>query len=278
MEIWVIQDGDKRGPLPDFEVRRRISSGEFTGDTPAWHEGLDGWKRLSDIPLFEREFRMPFEEPEDEPYIPPHADNGPPAVPPLPEKPAFVRRFWARWFDLYAYSGLWWLALWAVGQDIGATLTNPWIILGQYVPWFAIETLLIHRFGTTPGKWLLGLHVANNDGSRLTLAEATRRSSRVLFIGIGMGWGLVAVICQLIALFTSRRFGRPIWDHAGGHRMEAGPLHPIRISCYVVLLFAALQLQMIVVAPYVMENAAKTFPALKEQLEKNPPWHLPKRH
>jgi uncharacterized RDD family membrane protein YckC len=278
MEIWVIQDGEKRGPMPDYEVRRRIASGEFDAKTPAWHGGMDGWKTLGEMSIFEREFQLPFNGIGEPPQEEIDEDIEVPRPPPLPQKPAFIRRFWARWFDLYAYAGLWWLALWAVGQDIGATLMNPWIILGQYIPWFVIETLLIHRFGTTPGKWLLGLRVTNDDGSPLSLADATRRSSRVLFIGIGMGWGLVAIICQLLAFFTTRKFGRPIWDQAGGHRVSTAPLHPIAVSVFAVLLFVSLQLQMIVVSPYVMESATKTFPALKEQLEKNPPWHLPKRH
>lgn len=278
MEIWVIQDGEKRGPMPDYEVRRRIASGEFDAGTPAWHGGMDEWKTLGELSIFEREFRLPFNGIGEPPAEEIREDVEVPKPPPLPQKPAFIRRFWARWFDLYAYSGVWWLALWAVGQDIGATLMNPWIILGQYIPWFVVETLLIHHFGTTPGKWLLGLRVVNDDGSRLTLADATRRSSRVLFIGIGMGWGLVAIICQLLAFFTTRKFGRPIWDQAGAHRVTAAPLHPVAVSAFAVLLFVSLQLQMIVVSPYVMESAAKTFPALREQLEKNPPWHLPKRH
>jgi hypothetical protein len=45
----------------------------------------------------------------------------------------------------------------------------------------------------------------------------------------------------------------------------------------VVSLFIALQLQFIVVAPYAIKNTIEIFPQLKEQLEKNPPWHLPKR-
>ena len=98
--------------------------------------------------------------------------------------------------------------MWATGRDIGATLANPWIILFLYVPWFVLETILLHRFGTTPGKWLLGIRVVNNDGSLLSLAEATRRSARVLFIGIGFGLDLIAIVCQIMAWFTTKRLGR----------------------------------------------------------------------
>ena len=167
--------------------------------------------------------------------------------------------------------------MWATKHDIEATLMNPWIILFQYIPWFAFETFLLHRFGTTPGKWLLGIQVVNDDASLLNLADATRRSARVLCIGLGFGWGLLSLACQLMAYFTAKRLGRPLWDHAGAHRVIAAPLHPVRLVAFVMLLFLSIQLQMLVVSPYVLDAATKTFPSLKPQLEANPPWHLPPR-
>ena len=277
MDIWIIQDGEKVGPIHDFEVRKKIEAGELPPTTPAWHEGLPEWKPLGEISLFEREFELPHER-VDTPYSPPETPTEPPARPPVSAQAYPIRRFWARWLDLYLFAAVWWLTMWAVGRDIGATLGNAWFILFLYVPWFALESFLLHRFGTTPGKWLLGLKVVNDDGSPLSLAAATRRSMRVLFLGIGFGWDFIALICQIMAYIITKRIGRPLWDHAGGHRVTATAVGPGRILAYVVVLFAALQLQMIVVGPYVMEAAAKAFPALKEQLEKNPPWHLPKRH
>jgi hypothetical protein len=271
MDIWIIQDGEKTGPHHDFEIRRKIETGELPPTTPAWHEGLDSWKPLGEIDLFSREFELV--KPSDE--KPAEASES--LRSPQPANPYLIRRFWARWFDLYLFAGIWWFAMWATGRDIGATLANPWIILFQYVPWFIIEAILLNRFGTTPGKWLLGIRVVNDDGRSLTLQEASRRSARVLFLGIGFGWGVLALICQLLAFFTARRLGRPLWDHAGGHHLEAEPLNPLRITGYVIGLFLVLQLQMIVVAPYVMDNMKKTFPGFSEQFEKNPPWHLPIR-
>lgn len=275
MDIWIIQDGVKHGPIHDFEVRRRIESGELTADTPSWHEGLDGWRSLVEIPLFTREFERLEGLKETAP--PPEPARVSPATPPAPDRAHLVRRFWARWFDLYLFAGVWWFGMWATGRDIGGILNNPWIILFQYIPWFVLEAVLIHRFGFTPGKWLLGIRVANDNGTLLSLAESTRRSARVLFLGIGFGWGILALICQIMAYFTTRRIGRPLWDHAGGHHLETTPLNPLRLVVYVFGLFAALQLQLIVVAPHVMENMKKTFPTMREHFEKNPPWHLPER-
>ena len=275
MEIWLILNGEKSGPLHDFDVRKKIESGEVNADTPAWHEGLGPWRPLGEIHLFEGEFEALLNRPVEPPSRADETAEFRP--PPLPEQPVIMRRFWARWLDLYAYSGVWWLAMWATGRDIGDILENQWAILFQYVPWFVIESMLISRFSTTPGKWLLGLRVTNDDGSALSLSQAVRRSSRVLFLGIGFGWGFIAMVCQIMALVTTKRLGRPLWDHAAGHRVTSKPLHPVNISIYVVALFIALQLQFIVVAPYALEQLVKNAPELKEPLEKLTFWHLPKR-
>lgn len=275
MDIWIIQNGEKIGPIHDFDVRKKIEHGELPATTPAWHDGLPAWKPLIEIGLFAREFERPIQV-QDLPFAPPAADPERPAPPPLPATPVLFRRFWARWFDLYLFAGTWWMVLWATGRDIEATLLNPWVMLFQYVPWFVLEAFLLHRFATTPGKWLLGLTVVNDNGSLLNLADASRRAARVLFIGLGFGWGPLSLVCQILAFFNAKHLGRPLWDHAGGHRVTAAPLHPLRIVAYVLLFFTALQLQMIVVAPYVFDAAGKAFPSFKEQFDKNPPWHLPK--
>lgn len=279
MDIWIILDGEKTGPFHDFEIRRRIEAGELAAETAAWHEGLGAWKPLVEIEIFRREF--------DKPVVPTAVEIVPTEVvpapvtggpPPLPQQPLYGRRFWARWFDLTLYAGIWWICLWAARQNVEAALLNPWAMFFQYVPWFILEALLIHYVGTTPGKWLLGLKVTNLDGSRLDLAASTRRSLRVMLTGVGFGWGILALFCQTLSYFTAKRLGSTLWDHTGGHRVNAEPLNPFKIIPLVVIFFAAIQLQAIVLYPYYMKFAVERNPKLKELLEKQPQWHLPKRH
>ena len=59
--------------------------------------------------------------------------------------------------------------------------------------------------------------------------------------------------------------------------MVAKPLRGARVGAFVCLWFVVLQMQMLVVSPYVIERVGKMFPSLKEAYEKNPPRHLPKR-
>lgn len=278
MDIWIIRDGEKSGPFHDFEIRRRIESGELPDSTPAWHEGLGAWKPLIEIDIFTREFERITSPAEKVPEAPAAAPlPADPVPPPLPATTCYLRRFWARWFDLTLYAGLWWIGMWVARQDIAAAIANPWIMFFQFVPWFAFEALLLHYFGTTAGKWLLSIEVTNKDGSRLDLAASVRRALRVLFTGVGFGWGLLAVFCQALSFFTARRLGATLWDHVGGHRVNAATLNPFRIIALVFLFFGAIQLQVMVTSPYLFEMAGEAFPALKEKYDRNPPWHLPKR-
>ena len=275
MEVWTIEDGEKRGPFHDFEIRRRIENGELKPDTPAWHEGIDEWTLLGEIPLFSREFDLRHVDevlppPLPEPEVPT------PVAPDGGGKPSYGRRFWARWFDLVGFMALLWFALWFAGRDIRTVLNNPWFMLFQLVPWFMLEPWLIHRWGRTPGKWLLGIRVVNDDGSNLTLAQASRRSIRVMFIGVGFGWGYISLICHGMSLFFARRLGRPLWDQVGGHRVETSPLHPLGVLAFVAIFWGMLTLYGAVVSPYVAEQLEKQFPKAKEYFEKNPPTHLPK--
>lgn len=266
MDFWLILDGEKTGPFPDYEIRSRIARGELAADTPAWHQGLDRWRPLGEIALFAGDFGR--------------VDTTtatPPPLPPPPQAPLSWRRFWARWLDIHLYLAAWWLCLWALGQPVAPALESMWVMLLQLVPWFIVEAVLLHRWGSTPGKWLMGLRVANDDGTRLTLRAALARSLRVLFAGIGFGWLPLALLCQWFAFSTARRLGKPLWDYQGGHVVRAAALQPWRAVTLGLGLFVALQLQMAVIGPAVTKAAIASFPQLKEALEKNPPWHLPER-
>ncbi len=259
MDIWIIQNGEKIGPIHDFEVRRKIENGELLATTPAWHEGIDAWKPLVEIDLFSREF--------DKPPEPTESKSQPASPPLLPDQAHLVRRFWARWLDLTIFASVWWVVMWTSGRDIGAILNQPWIILFHYIPWFAIETFLLHRFGTTAGKGLLGIRVVNDDGTHLSLTAATLRSARVFIMGIGFGWLPLALVCHIFAWFTTKRLSRPLWDHAGGHRLIVTPLEPIKVVTYVITLFTAFLLQTIVLLPYVIEKTAQENPEFRKQWE-----------
>ncbi len=268
MEIWIIRDGEKVGPIADYEVRRKIQTGELTREVPCWHEGLSSWRPLVEIPLFKDEFD--WVQVGDLSAAPGAGDErsrgGPP---PLPGPQVLGRRWWARLLDLQCYLAVWWLTLWACGCDLEAVLRSLLLLVLQLVPWFIVEAVMLHRWGTTPGKWLLGLRVTNVDGTPLTLPAALRRSFRILVGGIGFGWFPLALFCMGFSWFTVRRLGNPLWDHAGKHRVQSTPLAAWRITAVVMLFLLAIQLQSEVVGPAAIKVFVETFPAFKETVEQN---------
>lgn len=270
MEIWLIVNGKRSGPYPDYDIRSRIEHGEMTSEEMVWHEGLPEWTPVGELELF----RNSLDKQEQE-ILPP----------PLPkadfesteEKPKLhlARRFWARWTDLFAYSALWWLGMYFGGRDIASATGNLWLLLSMLLPWFAVEAWLIHRFGTTPGKWLMGLSVVNADGSQLELRASVWRSLRIMITGVGFGLGLLALLCHLMSWFTTRRLGRPIWDYIGNHKVVAEPLKPMRLVTLIFVFITATNLQMAVRGPHEEKRFVEQFPQYKELLDHGDAWHFP---
>jgi len=291
MEVWLIQNGNKFGPIHDYVIRERITTGDLGADDFVWHEGLAGWTRLGEIELFcgdlERvEDRLveidTFKDKskdvdagasvgEEDSTL--KQENRPALNDKKPRH--LVRRFWARWLDLMAYTAVWWLLMYWLGRDIGAAIRNPWIQLSIYIPWFMVEAWMIQKFGTTPGKWLLGLKVRNDDHSLLTLKAAIWRSIRVMITGVGFGWGLLAVLCQAMSWFTTKRIGRPVWDFLGGHQVIVKPLNGFKVAAVVVLFLISLQLQMAVRGPHEQEIILESYPSWEKFFKDGNPWYFP---
>jgi hypothetical protein len=173
------------------------------------------------------------------------------------------------------YATVWWLLIYLVGRDIGAAMRSDLMKILIFIPWFAIEAWLLHRFGTTPGKWLMGIRVVNEDESELTLKASIWRSIRVLIVGIGFGWGFLSLLCQTMSWFTTRKIGKPVWDYMGKHKIVVTPLGAFRIITLVVLMFIASQLQTAVKGPYMQEEILKQYPEMKEFFEKGNPMYFP---
>lgn len=273
MDIWRIIGGKRSGPYRDYEIRGMIESGEIEEDERVWHEGLEEWVRVDQVGIFKDLF-----EKKTIPVTPP----------PLPEKaragvvllkPAsfLTRRFFARWMDLFVYAALWWLVLYFSGRDIGAAWVNPWLKLIMYIPWFAVEAWMLHRFGSTPGKWLMGLSVRNADGSLLTLKQSIWRSLRVLVTGIGFGWMWLSPLCQVMSWFTTRRIGKPVWDYLGSHKVVGKELNPFKLMVVIFGMFAALMLQFSITGRYQEKIALEQNPDMAENYKVLHRFYLPKR-
>lgn len=93
------------------------------------------------------------------------------------------RRFFARNVDAGLYGLLWsMLSQWVfrINPDnfIQFMAGLAWSLACGYAGWlltFVFEPVLLHYWGTTPGKWIFGLSVRDEDGSKLSIRTAYAR-------------------------------------------------------------------------------------------------------
>lgn len=117
------------------------------------------------------------------------------------------RRFFARNLDLSIWSAL-------VTVVFQLTVHMNFVRAGTLLPSLlglflmaGAEIFMLHLWGTTPGKALLGLKIFREDGSKLSLEEAARRTLLVTaFFGGGLLLGQIPV-----PLFAFISLGMLIW-------------------------------------------------------------------
>lgn len=107
----------------------------------------------------------------------------------FPRVQAPWRRFFARTLDVAFYSVIWSCFLILVFQvNIANQGSSGWAIVETIVILLltlVFEPLQLTLFGTTLGKWILGLRVLHNDDRKLSFSEAYERTKQVLKYGIG---------------------------------------------------------------------------------------------
>ena len=149
-----------------------------------------------------------------------------------------VRRYIARSFDLLLCSLPWYLVLQAAGVDPKERLTSIWLSILGMVTMLVLEPLLLHLFGTTPGKWLMGLRVTDENGQRLPLAAAWRRTWRALWYG----YGCFIPVYSIVRLYTSwktEQAEQPLeWED--GSELRAAPWKAWRGAAWAAAVLALL--------------------------------------
>ncbi len=99
------------------------------------------------------------------------------------------RRFFARLLDDYFYGSLWVIfGLLVIHKSPATDAGTAWTFAGgivSVVMMVLIEPLFLSTWGTTPGKWLLGLSVRNNTGQKLSYGEGLYRTVQALWYGFG---------------------------------------------------------------------------------------------
>ncbi len=102
-----------------------------------------------------------------------------------------IRRLFARIFDLALYETAWLMILpLLLGRSLSSSSGAAWSMFGSLAAMLTmllLEPLLLKLFGTTAGKWVLGLSVSAEDGGRLTYSDALYRTWQAMWGGWGCG-------------------------------------------------------------------------------------------
>ncbi len=147
------------------------------------------------------------------------AESAPEPPHPLVRHP--WRRFFARTLDLSLYRLLWMCILSLI---LGVNLSNRgglWTFLDVGISVLVmvfLEPLLLSRFGTTLGKWMMGLSIAYPDGSKISYRDGLDRT--VCALWRGMAFSLIPFynLYRLWKSYQSCKAGKTLdWEYTYGH-------------------------------------------------------------
>ena len=223
MEFWVVREGEKEGPMLDFDLRSRIRSGEVTATQKVWYSDLEEWTPIGEVELFASEFAVTtVTEDNVEGYLSQLEEEEPamPKPPPVPTELHIWRRFGARWFDYMAYMAAFFTLVSVLSLDLIGLQQKVLFPFVFVLPWIFLEAASLHFWGTTPGKWLAGLKVRGPNQQKLTAGASMLRTMRVMILGMGFAQPILREICQALAFWFATKKKVVLWDTPVGIRLE----------------------------------------------------------
>lgn len=265
MKIWILKEGVKDGPLHDFEVRTRISEGLIKPGMIAWHQGLDEWQKIEDIPLFKDAFTLdeasdratvteedladfpaginsgvtvtveePYEEEDESQFKDEKFTPEGEYVPTLKDGTVNTypfRRLAARLIDMILFFSSVFLFITLFYKQ------NPLIFMqGEKPALFIVLLFFLYEFGfsftwgTTLGKSLMGLRVESLSGKNLSLLPALIRTLLALCITFFSLSSLMLLIINgaLVFIYFKLKKTSP-WDIIARSQTRGLPLTKSRI-------------------------------------------------
>lgn len=276
MDIYWIQDHEKKGPLPEVEVISMLEAGLIPENARAWHAGCAEWVRIHDLPVLKEMFAIREEEeklrkpgkdiPENDAEIsaaePVDGESVTEEAEKKPEEdvvlvvPYPYVRFLGRMADVMMHMTLYLAVLRLLGLGF-----SPDFLPGSYeallylcLPLVLIEAAFVATLGTTPGKAMLGISVRDYLGRRLSFSTAFRRSLFVMVLGLGCFAPSLMVLALFFSWWWVRRFGFTPWDRKLGTTDVLNDSLTLRkVVMTLVLIILCLQIMYMLLIPWLPE-------------------------
>lgn len=126
-----------------------------------------------------------------------------------------IRRYIARMLDYGLLQGIVHFVLvlffgWRTTNTYFGVMRN-FVTIVLTVP---IQALFLRYWGTTPGKWVMGIRVRPCVGDHLSYEEAFGREFQALVLGCGLYLPIISIIAMLYQLYTGLKKGQEYlpWD------------------------------------------------------------------
>lgn len=124
------------------------------------------------------------------------------------------RRYFARQFDLFIYEiivSVFHYLVFRKGIQQSTLQELIMIYLVSLVMVF-IEPVFLMLWGTTPGKWLLGITVRNDYGNKLTYGQGLERTWRVFTKGMGFNFPVYGLVRMIMSFVANKRGRELAWE------------------------------------------------------------------
>lgn len=108
--------------------------------------------------------------------------------------------------------------------------------------WIFVEAIMLHLFGTTPGKWIFDMEVIDRSLKKPGYRSACLRSLSVWCNGVGTGFFLISPATFAISYIRLRHNGIASWDRLGKFHIIHGKIESRRMLTVGVCISAVLML------------------------------------
>ena len=159
-------------------------------------------------------------------------------------------RFWARNFDLLIHAlaiGIIWTILHEESLDrIPDTAFS--VLIG--LMWAFLEWGYLVKFGTTPGKKIMGIQIRNRDGSRPMDKWIMLKRCRLVWLrGTGLGISIIQIIANIVAYDNVKKHSTTTWDRDLDLVVTYKPISLMRMLICPVFVIVFMLLTIVVSLP-----------------------------
>ena len=261
MEIFLVTNGVKTGPMSIYEVRDLLRKDEINTSTLAWTKGMKKWEPLRECPPLKNSIDIEIAETGFDEIVvtKEERDSIKESTKPL-SKPKPWIRLWSKFIDIliYFFIGLLFVKIHSENDffkfiEIVEQLTPERVKSGSIteteieilrstslaiiIAWILTEGILLACFSTTLGKWILNIKTLKLNGKKIDPLTALIRSFYVFVFGFGLCFFPFIIICPVISYFSLIRKKSTQWDRWLKLQITHNELTGMRILSGIFVLF-----------------------------------------